>query len=253
MFLQKIKSMKITKLLSLFLFLNSLLPLSAQEQSSLSSQTMLLTGQGSPMLIGKQYKLVKEAANAFEKMAQAAAQDSVLIQVVSSYRSFDRQLAIWNRKFTKNEILGLTPEQNIKKITQYSTIPGTSRHHWGTDIDLIAAEPKVEGDILLAHLFENKGPYVPLKKWMDEHANSFGFHLVYTKEDKRKGFQYEPWHYSYLPTSKKYLEWYLNLELKSILKEKDILGKEYFTDEFIQYYIEGYLLEISSELLLNKE
>ena len=186
-------------------------------------------------------------------MAQAAAQDSVLIQVVSSYRSFDRQLAIWNRKFTKNEILGLTPEQNIKKITQYSTIPGTSRHHWGTDIDLITAEPKVEGDILLAHLFENKGPYVPLKKWMDEHANSFGFHLVYTKEDKRKGFQYEPWHYSYLPTSKKYLEWYLNLELKSILKENDILGKEYFTDEFIQYYIEGYLLGISSELLLNKE
>ncbi len=245
--------MKTTTFLSFFLLLNSLLHLSAQESISLSSQTLLLTGQGSPVLIGVQYKLVKEAAVAFEKMKQAAAQDSVIIQAVSSYRSFDRQLAIWNRKFTKNEILGLTPEQNIKKITQYSTIPGTSRHHWGTDIDLIAAEPKVEGDILLAHLFENKGPYVPLKKWMDEHANLFGFHLVYTKEDKRKGFQYEPWHYSYLPTSKKYLEWYLNLELKSILKEKDILGKEYFTDEFIQYYIEGYLLEISSELLLNKE
>jgi len=106
---------------------------------------------------------------------------------------------------------------------------------------------------LLAHLFENKGPYVTLKKWMDEHANSFGFHLVYIKEEKRKGFQYEPWHYSYLPTSKKCLELYLKLELKSILKDKNILGKEYFTDEFIQHYIEEYILGISLELILKKE
>jgi LAS superfamily LD-carboxypeptidase LdcB len=245
--------MKTTIFLSLFLLINSLLHLSAQESSSLSSQTLLLTGQGSPVLIGVQYKLVKEAAVAFEKMTQAAAQDSIIIQAVSSYRSFDRQLAIWNRKFTKNETLGLTPEQNIKKITEYSTIPGTSRHHWGTDIDLIAAEPKVEGDVLLARLFENEGPYAALKNWMDEHANSFGFHLVYTKEVKRKGFQYEPWHYSYLPTSKKYLEWYLNLELESILKNKNILGEEYFTEEFIQHYLEEYILGISSGLILQKK
>ena len=109
--------MKTNTFLSLFLLLNSLLHLSAQEPSSLSSQTLLLTGQGSPVLIGDQYKLVKEAAVAFEKMTLAAAQDSIIIQAVSSYRSFDRQLAIWNRKFTKNETLGLTPEQNIKKIT----------------------------------------------------------------------------------------------------------------------------------------
>ena len=253
MFLQKIKSMKVTILLSFFLSLNSLLSLSAQERSSLSSQTIFLTGQGSPVLIGDQYKLVKEAAIAFEKMVLAAAQDSIQIQVVSSYRNFDRQLAIWNRKFTKNETLGLTPEQNIKKITQFSTIPGTSRHHWGTDIDLIAAKPKIEGDVLLAHLFENEGPYATLKKWMDEHANSFGFHLVYTKENERKGFQYEPWHYSYLPVSKKYLELYLKIELKSILKDKNILGKEYFTDEFILHYLEEYILGISPELLLKKE
>jgi LAS superfamily LD-carboxypeptidase LdcB len=245
--------MKLTKLISLFLILNSLLLLSAQEQSSLSSQTAFLTGQGSLVLIGDQYKLVKEAAIAFEKMAEAAAQDSIIIQAVSSYRSFDRQLAIWNRKFTKNQTLGLTTEQNIKKITEYSTIPGTSRHHWGTDIDLVAAEPKVEGDVLLAHLFQNDGPYATLKKWMDKHANSFDFHLVYTKDDKRKGFQYEPWHYSYLPTSKKYLDLYLSLELKSILKDKNILGKECFTEEFIQYYLEEYILGISPELLLKKK
>lgn len=253
MFLQKIKPMKVTVLLLFSLLFISLLPLTAQEKSSLSSQTMLLTGQGSPVLIGDQYQLVKKAAMAFEKMVLAAAQDSIQIQVVSSYRNFDRQLAIWNRKFTKNEALGLTPEQNIEKITQYSTIPGTSRHHWGTEIDIIAAEPKVEGDVLLAPLFENEGPYATLKKWMDEHASSFGYHLVYTKNDERKGFQYEPWHYSYLPVSRKNLDLYLKLELKSILKDKNILGEEYFTEEFIQYYLEEYILGISAELLLKEE
>ncbi len=245
--------MKIITFLSLFFLLNILQPLVAQEQSSVSSLTLLLTGQGSPVLIGDEYKLVEEAAVAFENMSQAAAQDSIIIQAVSSYRSFDRQLAIWNRKFTKNEALGLTPDQNIKKITEYSTIPGTSRHHWGSDIDLIAAEPKVEGGVLLTRLFENEGPYAALKKWMDAHANSFGFYLVYTKEDKRGGFQYEPWHYSYLPTSKKYLEWYLNLELESILKDKNILGKEYFTEEYMQHYLEEYILGISPELLSQKK
>ena len=83
--------MKVTLLLSFSLLFSSLLPLAAQEQSSLSSQTMLLIGQGSPVLIGDQYKLVKEAAIAFEKMVLAAAQDSIQIQVVSSYRDFDRQ------------------------------------------------------------------------------------------------------------------------------------------------------------------
>ena len=117
--------MKITAFLSLFFLLNILQPLVAQEQSTASSLTLLLTGQGSPVLIGDEYKLVEEAAVAFENMSQAAAQDSIIIQAVSSYRSFDRQLAIWNRKFTKNVALGLTPDQNIKKITEYSTIPGT--------------------------------------------------------------------------------------------------------------------------------
>ena len=72
--------MRVTLLLSFYLLFSSLLPLTAQEQSSLSSQTMLLIGQGSPVLIGDQYKLVKEAAIAFEKMVLAAAQDSIQIQ-----------------------------------------------------------------------------------------------------------------------------------------------------------------------------
>ena len=41
----------------------------------------------------------------------------------------------------------------IDKIIEYSTLPGTSRHHWGTDIDIIDAEPPEEGDVLLPKNF----------------------------------------------------------------------------------------------------
>ena len=238
----------------LFLFIINTSGVSiAQEKSLSKNEILLLTGQGTPTLYGQGYDLIKEAADAYIKMKVAAAKDGFELKVVSSYRSFDRQLAIWNRKFEINSKEGMDPLENIKKITEYSTIPGTSRHHWGTEIDLISAQPKVDGDVLLANLFEGEGPYAALKSWMDANANSYGFFLAYPKDSLRKGFQYEPWHYSYLPTSKKYLEWYLNLELESILKDKNILGKEYFTEEFMQHYLEEYILGISPELLFQKK
>ena len=240
--------MKVTLLLSFSLLFSSLLPLAAQEQSSLSSQTMLLIGQGSPVLIGDEYKLVEEAAVAFENMSQAAAQDSIIIQAVSSYRSFDRQLAIWNRKFTKNVALGLTPDQNIKKITEYSTIPGTSRHHWGTDVDLIDGLQPKSGDVLVTKKFHGNGPYVKMRKWMDAHAVEYGFIRPYTSDDNRKGFYYEPWHYSYAPIAIPMLKAYLELNLNSVLLPEDLEGQKHIDKEFMTRYIEENILGINKIL-----
>lgn len=239
--------MKFSFILHFFFYL-ALATTFAQQRSSTSTTTLLLTGQLSSTLVGEKYQLLEEAAIAFEEMKAEAAKDNINLKIVSSYRSFERQLAIWNRKYKQNESLGLTPNQNIKKITEYSTIPGTSRHHWGTEIDVVAAEPEVQGDVLLSHLFENDGPYYTLKKWMDEHANSFGFFLVYTKDINRKGFQYEPWHYSYAPKSKKFVEEYKAIDLQEILKNNSISGNEHFTDQLINQYFEEYILGISSLL-----
>lgn len=237
--------MKSLKILLIILFFNTSSFLLGQQNSISSTTTLFLTGQDSSTLVGEEYQLLKEVAIAFEKMKAAALKDSVNIKIVSSYRSYERQLTIWNRKFKKNETLGMTPEQNIKKITEYSTIPGTSRHHWGTEIDIVTVDPPVDGDVLLTHLFEENGPYSPLKKWMNIHAESFGFHLVYTNNEERKGFQYEPWHYSYKPLSKKFIKLYKNIELKKNLENKEIHGNQYLTDQFIEYYFENYILGIS--------
>ena len=102
---------------------------------------------------------------------------------------------------------------------------------------------------MLTRLFENEGPYTALKKWMDTNAKSFGFFLAYPNDSFRKGFQYEPWHYTYKPKSKSFLKNYLKIDLKNILLNKNILGKELFTKQFIQKYIEDYVLGVSSEIL----
>jgi len=78
--------------------------------------------------------------------------------------------------------------------------------------------------------------------------DSFGFYLVYTNDIDRKGFKYEPWHYSYAPLSKPFLKEYLKINLDSLFKDKKILGKEYFTEEFIKNYLKDYILDISPKL-----
>ena len=69
----------------------------------------------------------------------------------------------------------MTDEQAIEKIIEYSTLPGTSRHHWGTDLDIIDADPPEEGDVLLPHKFHDNGPYNTLREWMETYAKTTVF------------------------------------------------------------------------------
>ncbi|OUS03421.1 D-alanyl-D-alanine carboxypeptidase [Flavobacteriales bacterium 33_180_T64] len=208
-----------------------------------------LIGKGKPELFGTGYKLRKEAYNAFLKLSAEAIKSDIRIQVVSSYRSYNHQNSIWERKYKQNIGKGLPPKENIKKIIEYSTIPGTSRHHWGTDIDIIDASVEKPSNVLNPNHFENNGCFSKLKKWMDIHANDFGFYLVYTQKEHRKGFKYEPWHYSYKPLSKHYLQTYQTLNLKDIIISEQLMGCSNFSEEFITNYLNENVLDINPELL----
>jgi hypothetical protein len=134
------------------------------------------------------------------------------------------------------------------KIIEYSTIPGTSRHHWGTDIDIIDSNIKPEGDVLLTEKFYGNGPYAKLKNWLDKNSKKFGFYLVYTDDDKREGFNHEPWHFSYKPISKDILEEFLKIDFIKLFTKNEILGSEYLTSDFIKHYKNNFLLGINSDL-----
>ncbi len=210
-----------------------------------------LIGKGNPDITGDSYTSTMhiEVKAAFQKMKDAAAKEGINIEIVSAYRSFQRQKEIFEEKYRRFTGEGLTPIQAIEKIIEYSTIPGTSRHHWGTDIDIIDANAPRPESVLQAKHFHGDGPFCKLKDWLNENANSFGFFEVYTHNANRKGFKYEPWHFSYAPVSKPMLQAYKKLDLKQILLEEKIMGAEHFSDEFISKYRTENILDINPKLL----
>jgi LAS superfamily LD-carboxypeptidase LdcB len=209
-----------------------------------------LMGKTDIELIGKGINLRPLAHDAFVEMKKAAYSDGIELKIVSSYRSFSRQEAIWERKYARyTEEDGMDPLEAIDKIIEYSTVPGTSRHHWGTDIDIVDGYRKVEGDVLVPSKFESGGPYEDFKKWMDENANMFDFHLVYTDDPKRKGFKYEPWHYSFAPISVPMLTEFRRKNIMLLLQQEEFLGSEHFTNGFIKNYVQNNILDINKELL----
>lgn len=209
-----------------------------------------LMGKANIELFGEGINLRKAAHDAFLEMKKAAYSDGYDIKIVSSYRDFYRQEGIWERKYlryTGDE--RMEPMAAIDKIIEYSTIPGTSRHHWGTDIDIIDGYPKSSGDVLVADKFESGGPFEGLKQWLDENSEKFGFYLVYTNDPRRRGFKYEPWHYSYAPISIPMLAAYRRLNILKLLLEEEFLGIEHFTAGFVRSYVQDHILDINPKLL----
>ncbi|WP_167964383.1 M15 family metallopeptidase [Saonia flava] len=209
-----------------------------------------LMGKAEIKLHGEGINLRKEAHDAFLEMKKAAYSDGIDLKIVSSFRDFYRQESIWERKYNQyTESDNMDPLDAIDKIIEYSTIPGTSRHHWGTDIDIIDGYRKTTGDVLVPEKFEEEGPFVAFKKWMDENSRKYGFYLVYTNEPKRKGFKYEPWHYSYAPISIPMLAAYRSKNILQLIQKEEFSGKEHFTAGFIRSYIRNNILDINPELL----
>ena len=87
-----------------------------------------------------------------------------------------------------------------------------------------------------------------MKKWLDSNSEDYGFYIVYTDDQKRKGFEHEPWHFSYKPISMELLKLFRKSDLKKVIKNGEIKGSEYFTNEFIEKYIKEYILDINKDL-----
>ena len=75
------------------------------------------------------------------------------------------------------------------------------------------------------------------------------FHLVYTDVPGRRGFKYEPWHFSYAPISVPMLTEFRRKNIMQLLKDEDFYGNEHFTEGFLTNYIQDNILDINTELL----
>jgi len=157
-------------------------------------------------------ELGPQAAAALRAMRAAAAAADIDLQPVSGFRDFDRQLAIWNGKFRGTRALldaasrpldaaALDAPQRVAAIMVWTALPGASRHHWGTDCDVIdrsALGPGATVELLPAD-YAPGGRYARLSQWLARHAHEYGFFLPYDRD--RGGVQPEPWHLSYAPVA----------------------------------------------------
>jgi zinc D-Ala-D-Ala carboxypeptidase len=150
--------------------------------------------------------LLKETYDAFVKMATAAQQDGITLFIISATRNFEAQKVIWENKWQGRTLVegkNLTTISDLPErarlILLYSSMPGTSRHHWGTDMDLNSLE----------HSYFHSGEGLKIYEWLSTHAAQFGFCQPYTSKSKgRTGYEEERWHWSYLPLSKIFLDEY---------------------------------------------
>ena len=143
-----------------------------------------------------------EALTALESMAQAASADGVRLEVVSAMRTWSHQRRIWNGKWNSPRFMGFTGAERATEILRYSSMPGTSRHHWGTDVDLNALE----------NSYFETGTGANTYAWLQANAADFGFVQVYGDQSNgRTGYQEEKWHWSFWPLSDPYLQCYLAL------------------------------------------
>ncbi len=178
----------------------------------------------------KKMYLRKETYAQLQRMFDAAAKDKIILNVLSATRNFDYQKNIWENKWHafKNQ-----PNNTArsKKILEYSAMPGASRHHWGTDIDLVA----------MTNAYFEHGEGLKIYNWLQLHAAPYGFCQPYTAY-RKTGYNEEKWHWSYLPLAKTFQS-YTETHLKDS-DFKGFLGSNTALElQIVKNYVSGVNLE----------
>ncbi|MFH2131004.1 MAG: M15 family metallopeptidase [bacterium] len=194
-------------------------------------------------------------ADAFFKMKQAAAADGIDLFPISAFRDFDSQLKIWNLKFTgkrplysidgeKLDFSLMPPEMIVKNILNWTALPGGSRHHWGSDIDVVdrAAMPEDYQVRLLPEETEPGGVFYKLHCWLDQNMGRFGFFRPYARY--QTGIYPEPWHISYAPVSQPALSAITFEIIEEAILDCPMAGKE-IVISILPDLFQNYILNIT--------
>lgn len=109
-------------------------------------------------------------------MFDKAREDGINLNVISGYRTREKQNTLFNNSVKKN---------GIEHALMYSAKMGHSEHQLGLAIDINTTQES----------FKNTNEY----KWLKNNSYKYGFIERY-KENKENitGFAYEPWHYRYI-------------------------------------------------------
>ena len=174
------------------------------------------------------FKGTKKALEAFVLLQKEALKAGISLDIASSYRSFYRQLQIFDDKFflrratldAEEKPLDLSKfslEQKCEAILRFSAIPGMSRHHFGTDFDiysksLLPLNCKLQ---LTAYEYAEGNYFYPLEQWLAKHLENFGFYRPFKGNSLISN---EPWHISFKEEALAFIEAYDLEKLIALLR-----------------------------------
>lgn len=183
-------------------------------------------------------KLILES---YDKLKESLSKFGFALRIESAYRPFERQLSIWNRKASGELKLlsaeGLPMERPTDEeelmyaILTWSALPGASRHHLGTDLDVVDGNACPAGYEVELTPAECDGMFRPFHEKLTElmgAGESFGFQRVFVPGRGR--IQPEMWHIAHLPTSRMYLENFSLKGLRALYEKTDIACKSALLD-----------------------
>ena len=152
----------------------------------------------------------KNVHTSLMNMIFAAKNDGISLNLVSAFRSYSHQKRIWENKWGNSAD---NDAGKAKSILRYSSFPGTSRHHWGTDVDF--------NSVSLS--FWNTAQGKKIHNWLTKNGPQFGFCQIYAP-GRGSGYSDEPWHWTHAPTASQYYNQLSNPQVLNIALSQDIKG-----------------------------
>ena len=171
------------------------------------------------------------------------------LRLASGFRSFERQMEIWNSKALGQrpvyddagqvvDLEAMPDKDKVCTILLWLALPGASRHHWGTDVDVWDCS-EVESHYSLqlqTREYLAGGPFFPLMSWLDKMMleDRTAFTRPYTED--RGGVAPEPWHLSYMPVARNFEAVLTRDLLFDVLSETRIALKQALLENFDEIY-----------------
>lgn len=192
-----------------------------------------------------------------QRLREAARKAGFELKLESAYRSYERQLSIWNRK-ARGELtlrdasgepfttLPADEESMMFAILLWSALPGGSRHHFGSEIDVSDALHTPAGYEVDLTPQECDGMFKEFHDWISEETEAnrlFGFKRVFVPG--RGKVQPEKWHLSHIPTARQIQKNFSEMALQKIYAESDIACKNAILDnlpKLLDNYVYPYFL-----------
>lgn len=191
------------------------------------------------LLQGTKFYLHKLVLSDFRKLQKDAVADGFDLQVASAFRDYNRQLKIWNAKARGERLLldsqeqplnyaSLSPSEIVFSILRWSALPGCSRHHWGSDLDVFDGKTQTAENVkLVPSECEGDGPAARLHDWLTskiQQNEAYGFFRPYATD--RGGIAPEQWHLSHYAVARRMSDHFTFTLFKKNIEESDLHLKE---------------------------